>query len=158
MSIDALAQRLSVTPLAVTLTDSNWLFGTIEAVHVLALSLVLGSIALVDLQLVGLGPRDRPPRETISRMLPITWVGFALAATTGTLMIFANPIGYFTNSFFRLKLILLAAAGLNVLAFHFGAARRLDKPRALAPRISGAVSLAIWISVVVCGRWIGFTI
>ncbi|WP_375394410.1 DUF6644 family protein [uncultured Sphingomonas sp.] len=158
MSIDSLAQRLSATPLAETLTDSNWLFGTLEAVHVLALSLVLGSIAFVDVQLIGLGLRDRPPRETIARMLPITWAGFALAATTGTLMIFANPIGYFTNTFFRIKLALLVAAGLNVLAFHFGAVRRLDQPRSLAPRISGALSLTIWLSVVVCGRWIGFTI
>lgn len=158
MSLDVLAQRLSATWLADALTDSNWLFGTIEAVHVLALSLVLGSIAWVDLQLIGLGRSERPVRDTIARLLPITWSGFALAAVTGTSMIFANPVGYFGNTFFRVKLVLLAAAGLNALAFHFAAARGLDQPGALAPRVSAAVSLTIWVSVVVCGRWIGFTI
>jgi len=158
MSIEDLAYWLSETPLAYALTDSTWLFGTVEAVHVLALTLVFGSIALVDLRLVGLVEPGRDPRQLLQQWLPFTWAGFALAAATGTTMIFANPSGYFTNFFFQGKLVLLLLAGINMIAFHFIASPRLAVPGALAPRISGAVSLTLWTSIIVFGRWIGFTI
>jgi hypothetical protein len=155
MSLEDIADRLAQTPLAVLLTDSTWLFGVVEAVHVLGLTLVLGSIGLVDLRLLGLVERDRDPDAFVRRLLPLTWTGFALALVTGTTMIFANPQGYFGNFFFRGKIVLLVLAGLNVLVFH-----RVIQPRAgtVLPRISGGISLALWLTIVSFGRWIGFTI
>lgn len=155
MTLDDLAAWLSGTWLAEAMTDSTWLFGVVEAVHVMALTVVLGSIALVDLGLIGLidaGP-DRAARAR--QLLPLTWTGFAIAAMTGTAMIFANPQGYLTNTFFRGKILLLLAAGVNVALFHF-----VIEPRRwrMGERISGAVSLVLWLTVVSFGRWIGFTI
>jgi len=155
MSLEDLATTLSTTPLAILLTDSTWLFGVIEAVHVMGLTLVLGSIALVDLHLLGLVERGRDTTALIRRLLPLTWTGFAVAAITGTTLVFANPQGYFTNFFFRGKLLLLVLAGLNVVVFH-----RFVQPRAgrLGHRVSGGISLALWLTIVSFGRWIGFTI
>ncbi len=158
MNLDDLANWLSETPLAYALTDSTWLFGTVEAVHVLALTLVFGSIALVDLRLVGLAQTGRDPQALLRQWLPLTWTGFGLAAATGITMIFANPQGYFTNFFFKGKLVLLLLAGVNMLVFHFVAAPKLATPGSLAPRVSGAVSLTVWTAIIVFGRWIGFTI
>ncbi|NML93359.1 DUF6644 family protein [Novosphingobium olei] len=158
MSLQDLATTLSDTRLAIELTDSTWLFGTIEAVHVLALTLVFGSIAVVDLRLLGLWRKDATIPALLHELLPITWGAFALAAVTGITMIFANPFGYFENFFFKAKLVLLLLAGINVLVFHRFVLPRATSAQALAPRISGGVSLVLWLTIVSFGRWIGFTI
>lgn len=147
------ADTLSQTSLAVALTDSNWLFGVVEAVHVIALTTVLGSIGLIDLRVLGLTGRGRDPEPLLRVLLPVTWGAFVVAAITGTTMIFANPQGYFANFFFRGKLVLLLLAGINVLVFH-----RFARPGAQAGRVSAGISLALWLTIVTFGRWIGFTI
>ncbi|WP_226016973.1 DUF6644 family protein [Novosphingobium sp. FKTRR1] len=158
MSLQDFANTLADTWLATELTDSTWLFGTVESFHVVALTLVFGSIALVDLRLLGLVQGSRPVNDLLRSVLPLTWAGFALAAITGTTLIFANPIGYSENFFFKGKLLLLLLAGLNVAVFHFWVQPRATSPEALAPRISGGISLVLWVTIVSFGRWIGFTI
>src|ERR1700704_4273592 len=65
---------------------SEWLFPTIETVHVLALTTVAGSIAMLDLRLLGITSRDRPVSQVAADILPWTWSGFLLAALSGFLM------------------------------------------------------------------------
>lgn len=158
MSLQDFANTLANTGLAIELADSAWLFGTVETVHVVALALVFGSIALVDLRLLGLVRKDEDVATLLRQLLPLTWGGFALAAASGVTLIFANPFGYFENFFFKAKLVLLVIAGLNVLIFHRWVLPRSTSPEALAPRISGGISLALWLTILSFGRWIGFTI
>lgn len=129
----------------------------------LALTLVIGSISIVDLRLLGLRYRDRSVLETTSEALPITWSAFALAVLTGGLMFSSNAIAYAHNSFFQAKIALIAFAGLNMLGYHLVVGRGAASwhTAALTPlraRLAGGVSLALWIAVAACGRWIGFTI
>lgn len=158
MSLEDFANTLATTWLAETLTDSTWLFGAVEAVHVMALTLVFGSIALVDLRLIGLVQQHRDADRLVRQVLPLTWAGFVLAAITGTTLIFANPQGYFANTFFRVKIVALALAGLNVLVFHYVVQPRATAGGATAQRVSATLSLALWLTIITCGRWIGFTI
>jgi len=158
MSINTIAHALADTSLATALSDSSWLFGTVESIHVLALTLVIGSIALVDLRLIGVGPARGTADQVLRRLLPFTLGGFALAAATGSVLIFANPIGYSQNFWFGAKFSLLALAGINALAFHLFAQGKLLVDGALAPRVSGAISLLLWTAIIVSGRWIGYTI
>jgi hypothetical protein len=159
MSLQDLANTLAATPLAAELTDSTWLFGTVESVHVVALTLVLGSIGLIDLRLLGLVERESDADAFVHRLLPLTWTGFALAAVTGSTLVFANPQGYLANFFFLGKIVLLALAGLNVLVFHrFVRPNTTNTNAALAPRVSAGISLVLWLTIVSFGRWIGFTI
>jgi hypothetical protein len=156
MSIATIAQALADTPLANLLSDSSWLFGTLESIHVIALTLVIGSIALVDLRLIGIGPSRGSAEEVLHRLLPFTLGGFVLAAATGSILIFANPIGYSKNVWFAAKFTLLALAGINALVFHLFFQRRLVNAASLAPRISGAISLSLWVGIVASARWIGY--
>jgi hypothetical protein len=139
------------------LTDSVSAFPAIESLHVIAITLVVGSIMIVDLRLVGLASRERDPRDLIRSILPITWIAFALAAVTGSLLFAANPISYVANFYFLGKIVLLLIAGLNMIAFHLVAHRHLDRAGALLPKASGGASLALWVAIVAFGRWIGFT-
>ena len=152
---------LESTAIAVAISESSWLFPGIESAHVLAITLVVGSISMVDLRLLDINLRDRPVQELIAEVLPWTWISFAVAACTGALLFSSNATHYWGTVPFRAKMLVMALAGLNMLVFNattyrgvaaWGAGRRTPR----AARVSGGLSLALWIGVVSLGRWIGF--
>ena len=162
MDISAWLKSLEGTGLASGIRDSLYLFPFLEAVHVMALSVVFGTIMIVDLRLLGFASTHRPFARMSSELLRITWGAFAVAAVTGTLMFMTNARVYAGNTSFRIKMVLLLLAGLNMAFFHLTAGRsviRWDKDRS-APRIgrtTAALSLSLWIAIIFAGRVIGFT-
>lgn len=161
MTILDICTRLEESALGLAITESEWLFPTIETLHVLALALVFGSIAMLDLRMLGVASRDRGVIQLAEDTLPWTWSAFVVAAITGALMFVSAATSYYDNVPFRIKLVLLALAGINMAVFHFSAWRavhdwNLTLPTPRAARIAGSLSLAFWVSVVVAGRWIGF--
>jgi hypothetical protein len=150
-------------PLAETIRSSELAFPWLESVHVLAIALVLGSIAVADLRLLGIASVNRPVTQLLNDVLPMTWIAFAVAAITGIGMFMSNALEYARNTPFQLKMLLLVLAGLNMLAFQLITYRgvgRWDEARVTpaGARFAGAFSLTAWIGIVAFGRWIGFTI
>jgi hypothetical protein len=146
-----------------SIREGSFLFPTIESIHVLMVTTVVGTIAIVDLRLIGFASHRRSSRQLILDLLPFTWVAFALAAVTGSLLFTSNAVGYAADTPFLCKMCLLVLAGINMAIFHVTAYRRIDEwedavrpPR--AARLSGAISLSLWIVIVFLGRWIGFTV
>jgi hypothetical protein len=98
----------------------------------------------------------------MAEVLPVTWTAFALAAITGSLLFSSNAVKYSHNTFFLAKMSLLVLAFVNVVIFHLITARGMEawdeSPRVPAPvRAAGLLSLTVWIAVIACGRWVGFT-
>lgn len=142
--------------------ENDLLFPTIESVHVVAICLVVGSILVLDLRLLGVASLQRPVSRLTAAILPVTWGAFAIAATSGFLLFISNATKYLANGYFVAKMFLIAAAGINMLVFHWVSARDLpqweqDASPPLRARLAGALSILLWIAVVACGRWIGFT-
>lgn len=141
--------------------DSEWLFPTIETVHVLALVLVVGSISLVDLRLLGLANKQRSVSELTAEALPWTWCAFAVAAIAGLLLFASKAVTYYQDLPFRLKMLCLLLAAANMLVFHLVTARGQTAwdqgPPPPRVKLAGGLSLALWIIIVAAGRWIGFT-
>ena len=92
--IKQLLANLEATPWGTAVRESTWLFPTIESIHVLMLVLVVGSIMVVDLRLLNLTSRDRSVKELTDEVLPWTWVAFAGAAITGTLLFSSSALKY----------------------------------------------------------------
>ncbi len=161
--LQTLLLALQNTGIAVAIREGNNFFPWIECVHVLGLTIVIGSIGIVDLRLIGLTSRDRTVAQTTAGVLPLTWCAFALAAITGALLFCSNAVTYAHNSYFQAKIALIAIAGLNMSIYHILSAGRAGDWRTggqtpLRFKIVGAASLSLWIGIVACGRWIGFTI
>jgi hypothetical protein len=153
---------LYATDWAAAIRENEYAFPWIECVHVLAITLVVGSISVVDLRLLGLASRDRPVRRVLRDVLPITWAAFGLSACSGFLLFASNAPAYARNPFLLVKFGLLLLAGLNMAVFHLWAHRSLQLWEAsplppLRAKLAGAVSLLVWVGVVAAGRWIGFT-
>jgi hypothetical protein len=148
--------------LADNIRENDLLFPLIESVHVVAICLVVGSILAVDLRLLGLASVKRSVSRVTQGILPLTWGAFAVAVTSGGLLFISNATKYLGNGFFVAKMFLIAAAGLNMVIFHMIGARDLprwenDARPPLPARLAGGASILLWIAVVACGRWIGFT-
>lgn len=153
---------LQQTSLAVHIRDSLFAFPLIESTHVIGLTLVFGTIAIVDLRLLGFASTQRSFQRLASDTLKWTWVAFAVTALTGGLMFITNAAVYFHNPYFRAKIVLLVLAAINVFVFEVTTGRtvqRWDQARSAPPlgRTVAALSLVIWIAVIVSGRMIGFT-
>jgi hypothetical protein len=148
--------------LADNVRENDVLFPLIESIHVVAICLVVGSILVVDLRLIGLASIHRSVSRVTSGILPLTWSAFAVAVASGTLLFISNATKYLGNGYFVAKLFLICAAGLNMAIFHGISARDLprwenDPAPPLPARLAGGLSILLWVSVVTCGRWIGFT-
>ena len=157
-----LLQSLQQLPFAVAIAESEWLFPTIETIHVIALTAVVGTILKVDLRLLGLTDRERPFSRLARQVLPWTWGCFAMAAIAGLLMFAAKAMTYWADVPFRVKVVCLALAGINMAYFHLVGARDManwDSGRApWRAKLAGVASITLWITIVATGRWIGFTI
>jgi hypothetical protein len=155
-------QWIGDTQIGTMVRESALLFPWLEVVHVIGVSTVVGSIAIVDLRLLGVASTTYPISRLTKSMLPLTWTGFALAVVSGLLMFSAKPVAYFENFAFQLKMLTLLAAGLNMAVFHLLTMRGLplwdrDAPVPTAAKAAGLLSIIIWISILAFGRWIGFT-
>jgi hypothetical protein len=162
MSVTDVLTALESSHLADRIRISLYLFPLLESFHVLGLATVFGTIAIIDLRLLGLASTRRPFTRIASDVLKWTWAAFALTATTGFLMFITNADVYYHNFFFRSKMALLALAGLNMLIFELTAGRSVhqwDKDRTAprAARAAAILSLVLWITIIFFGRWIGFT-
>jgi len=158
----ALISYLENSSVADNIRENDLLFPLIESVHVLAICLVVGSILVVDLRLLGLASTGRPVSRITGAILPLTWCAFVVAVASGGLMFISNASKYLSNGYFVAKMVLIGVAGLNMLVFHFVGARDLpkwenDRRPPLPARLAGGASIVLWIAVVACGRWIGFT-
>jgi len=160
--IKHLLSFMEATPWGTAVRESTWLFPTIESIHVLALVLVVGSIMVVDLRLLNVASRQRSVKELTEDVLPWTWAAFGAAAITGTLLFSSSAIRYSGIWQFEAKMCMLVLAAINMGVFHLGAFRSVthwDQPNVRPPvaaRLAGGISLAIWVSIVALGRWIGF--
>ncbi|MEO6340827.1 MAG: DUF6644 family protein [Caulobacteraceae bacterium] len=162
MDFAAFLHALETSGPANTIRASLLLFPMLEAVHVMGLAVVFGTITVVDLRLLGVASGHRPFNRVASDTLKWTWIAFILVALTGAAMFITNAPGYAANFYFRTKMVLLALAGFNMLAFHLIASKtshRWDSDPAapLYGKTLAALSIALWISIIFMGRMIGFT-
>ncbi|CAG0966942.1 hypothetical protein BURK1_01014 [Burkholderiales bacterium] len=141
--------------------ESLWAFPIVEAVHIAALALVVGSIVVLDLRLLGLSRRI-PVSSLASHVLPWTLGAFLVAATSGLAMFTAHAMDYLTNGVFMLKMGLILAAGVNAGLLHVGAMRAAaawDVASGIPGRVrvAAGLSIVLWLSVIACGRLLAYT-
>jgi hypothetical protein len=136
-------------------------WGLLEGTHLLTLMLFFGSILLVDLRLLGVAFRQYPVSTIERRLLPITISAMIIMMVTGVMLFFAKPEIYWHNLMFRVKMVWLILAMINIGAFHFLIEKTKHEWDA-APKtpgkakLSAIISLLSWVIVISCGRFIAY--
>lgn len=152
---------LSNTPIGVAIRENGTLFPWLECTHVVAIATVLGTIAIVDLRLLGYRAHRKSADRLIVELLPYTWGAFVVAVLSGLLLFSSNAVGYAHDMRFQFKMALIVLAGINMAVFHATAYKRINEwdeviPTPGAAQTAGALSLGLWVGVAFLGRWVGF--
>ena len=138
---------------------TQWAWPMAESLHFIGLSLLVGTISVFDLRLLGVA-RGIPIRM-LHRLVPWGVAGYICTVATGVLFLLAEPDQYIYNPAFHYKVVFMLAAGCNASLFYLTCYRRTtadDAPADAPPgaRTIAAVSLLLWISVIVAGRLLTF--
>lgn len=154
----ALLEWLGNLPHAVLLQRSGTAYLLVNAAHIVAIGMLVGTIVSLDLRL--LGAFKTLPLAAVGPFLSrMAAGGLALAVLTGFCLFSVRPLEYIVNPAFLIKLGLVTLGALNALWLHAGRywGQTLSGPAVpAATRAHAAASLLLWLSAVVAGRWIGF--
>ena len=134
----------------------------IQTVHILGITVVMGSIVLLDLRVLGLAVPSQKIGEMTNRVMPWLWWALASNFVSGAFFLFARPNRYFNNPIFGWKVSFLIPAILLALFFYIMNRNQanyweLNKPRVWTARCIALVSLGLWIMVAMAGRWIAYS-
>ena len=137
-----------------------WLYPSVEIVHIVGIVVLVGSIAILDLRLLGFS-RSLPVRRLAAHILPWSIGSFVLIVPSGLAMFVAHAGDLLSNPVFAVKICLILAAGANAGIFHAGIFRGaaqwdVDVMPPVAARAAAAVSLLLWVSVIACGRLLAY--
>ena len=140
--------------------ESLWLFPTIETLHLLGMTVLVGAVSIVDFRLLGWVLRRERVSELAGRLLPWAWAGFAVQVITGGILFSSEAVKVYGNPAFRVKMFLILLAGVHALIFHWGVRRDVaawdDSVVPAKAQAAGTISILLWIGIVAAGRLIGF--
>jgi hypothetical protein len=137
--------------------NSNWLFPVIEAVHLLALSVLGGAVLVVDLRLLGLGLKGQSPSALWRAARPWMIGALALMIATGLLLFLSEPIKLYYSDSFWVKITTLPIAIAFAFTIRSRTTQDIVRNTARRQMLVGALSIALWVVVAAAGRWIGFS-
>jgi hypothetical protein len=154
---------LGATPLSLFIQKVFWIIPTVQTIHILAISVVLASMAMFDLRLLGVAGKRNSIASLARRFMPWLWGALIVLAVSGSILIIGEPKRALGNVFFAMKMCMLATAIVVTLGFQVILKRDLAGGSDLAPahfgvaKIVGLLSLVLWIGIAVAGRLIAYT-
>ena len=160
--MDGFFSWLEGGPLAEAIRGTAYLYPVLGSIHILGIALLIGPAAAFDLRLLGLGQRTLRVTTVAGYLLPLSRLGFVIAAITGVLMFLPGASVLAERGSAPWKLGLLLVAGLNVLIFHRRTYRNvsdwdLSRPAPVPARTAAVISLTSWAGVTVAGSLLAYT-
>ncbi len=150
---------LEMSGIGEVMRQSPLLYPIVETLHIMGFAILVGSIVAFDLRVLGFG-RAVPIEQAARHLLPVAWVGFALAVPMGILLFSTEATSIAVNPSFQVKISLILLAGINMLLFHRGPWRGVahwaNGTAPSAARAGAAISMALWLGVLAGGRLIAY--
>ena len=156
----SLCQWLEHTAVGTAVRESTWLFPTIETVHILGMTILVGATWMLNLHLLNFSRRPQPFSEAALGLLPWLWLGFGVNFLTGFLIFSAEATKMYNNSYFRIKMLLIFVLAVNAVLFRLSIHRTAGwKGFNTAPmgfRVAGCIALLLWVGVIAASRWVAY--
>jgi hypothetical protein len=146
---------------SIALRESQYVWAWLLVAHIISMCLFAGTIIMMDLRLLGVGIMQTPFSQVQRRLFPWQVAGMVFSAITGVAIVYADPMKYYANIIFWTKMVTMALAGLNALAFHYITEYTVvDWDAKVAPpfgaKLAGGLSIVMWANVIVAGRLIPY--
>ena len=162
MSIQQIASDLYGSGISTAIRETVWIIPLIQSIHIVAIAALVGAALVSDLRLAGVLATQETPRTVVERYLPWMWSALVLLLATGVVMTVGEPNRVLNNWVFWTKMALVLTAFVLTLLFRYPILHpdfRLEHARwAVLVKPMAWVSLAMWIAVIFCGRWIAYAI
>ena len=148
-------------PLSMLIDRNFWVIPTIQTIHILAIAMTFGSVAMINLRIFQMAGRSRTMTQTARRYLPWIWWGLLTLLVTGLGMTIGEPVRELTNPVFWTKMVLVIVAALVSLWFQDSVRRNvarweLTHEGRVAIRVGAAAVLGLWCMIMFAGRWIAY--
>lgn len=156
------ADWLSNTALSKTLQDQPWVVPTSQSIHIIAVSIVFGSACMINLRLLGVGRSGRSVSQLSNTLVPWMWRALAVLLLTGLVQTVTEPVRQFVTPMFWAKMTMIIVVA-TMTAFYAKAVRRnaaawdAASSRPARAKAFAIVSTLLWLAIIVCGRFIGYT-
>jgi len=162
MMVRAFAGWLATTWLSSKFQNILWVVPASQSIHIVSLAVVLASALMINLRLLGLGAGGRSVSQLAATLVPWMWRGLALLLLTGTVQTIAEPVRQFVTPAFWAKMVMIVVVMAMTTLFARTVranAGRWDAPatRPASARVFAVVSTLLWVAIVTCGRFIGYT-
>ncbi len=159
--IQVFCNWLSQTPLSNLIQSVSWIIPMTQSVHIIAITVVMGSVLMMDMKLLGVVGRGVTVVDMNRRFLPWVWTSLGVLLATGTVLTIAEPGRELINNAFRLKMLLILTVVAVTGAYQEVVRRSAagwdeDTRKRWSGRLLAVVSLSIWVGIVICGRWIAY--
>lgn len=160
-SLHAFCEWLANTPFSMLLQNVSWIIPAVQCVHIVCISIVMGSVGLIDLRLLGITGHSQSISNLTSRLLPWVWISLVVLLITGALLAIAEPVRSLTNPAFQAKMLMIVIVGSLTLFFQSMvrgdvAFWELTPARRTTAKMTAIVSLLLWVGIVFAGRWIAY--
>jgi hypothetical protein len=146
---------LAYDPATNPLNNNEWSFPLAECFHIAAFAFSVGTIALVDLRLLGLGMLKQRASQLVKDTMLWTLGGLIVVITSGLIIFSSDPLRYYYNDAFRFKIIMLTLAIIYNYTVHRSVA--MADSSGVAAKLTGLVSVGMWVSIVFAGLFYAFT-
>jgi hypothetical protein len=161
LPVGKLAEWVAEFPSSIAIRESQYLSPYLTVSHVVVMAFVAGLVLMMDLRLMGVANMRTPFSELQKKLFPWQMVGMTLAAITGLVLLYSDPVRIYPNIFFWLKMLILVLAALNALAFHYSTYLSVGSwdtasTTPFAAKLSGSISVVLWSLVIISGRLIPY--
>jgi len=161
--LQSFASWLSQTPASQIIQNVLWIIPLVQTLHILAIAVVLSSVAMIDLRIFGLAGRRATMMQTADRYVPWLWWGLLVLALTGVTLITGEPVRSLTNPAFQIKMLLLLGAVAVTISFQRSVRKNAvvwdTRVRSSSSiRVAAVGTLLLWFAIAVAGRWIAYMV
>jgi len=148
-------------PTSIAIRESQYVYAALLTSHVIGMCIFAGLIIMMDLRLLGVGNRRTSFSQIQRRLFPWQMFGMGVSVVSGLTLVYADPLRFYANIYFWIKVVMMVLAGVNAMAFHQSAYRTVEawNTETVTPfgaKLAGAMSLVLWAGVVVSGRLIAY--
>jgi hypothetical protein len=146
---------LQTNAVANALNSAEWVFPTAEIFHIVGFGISIGTVAVIDFSLMGVGLQRKSTPQLLRQLAPFTLTALTIVVIAGILLFLTMPLDYYRNSSFRFKIISLFLAIVFNYTIHNKVARYDNVSLGVSIPVA-LISLALWVCVVWGGLFIAF--